>query len=188
MGPSPLSLYPPHPATADGSWRHRGARRHPARRELGQWDGRGVAFLSPSSPPPEELSQAELLKFHVSFVYQQANNRETLVPLKYNADRLPLKEAPAAPWLRKQLTWPLQLSLCPHTGAAAWATGHRDGCLAWPTSPVNRRGWGGCCTAPVTPPPPASPDCTRDSLTKVPATEQPFRSKAELVMLIASIC
>lgn len=118
----------------------------------GQWDGRGVAFLSPSSPPPGELSQEyRLLKFRVSFVYQQANNRETLVSLKYSAIRLPLKEAPAAPWLRKQLTWLLQLSLCPRTGAAAWAMGHREGCLAWPTSPVNRRGWGGLLHGPCYP-------------------------------------
>ena len=118
----------------------------------GQWDGRGVAFLSPSSPPPGELSQEyRLLKFRVSFVYQQANNRETLVSLKYNAIRLPLKEAPASPRLRKQLTWPLQLSLCPRTGAVAWAMGHREGCLAWPTSPVNRRGWGGAVARPLLP-------------------------------------
>lgn len=62
MGPSPLSLYPPHPATADGSWRHRGEQGGILLAgSSGQWDGRGVAFLStffPTSRGAEPRVQA----------------------------------------------------------------------------------------------------------------------------------
>lgn len=51
--------------------------------------GTTEGWLSSHLLPHLQRSQAKstgFLKFHVSFVYQQANNMETLIPLKYDVD------------------------------------------------------------------------------------------------------
>lgn len=91
-----------------------------------------MAFLSPASPPPGEPSQEySLLKFHISFVYQQANSTETSIPLKYAVDSSP-------------------------EGSASCPTAQEGGYLASPAKPLSvrwgcgpgRGHWEGCLACP----------------------------------------